>query len=448
MLKTQKDRGISYWRYFAKVASNPNIVGLHWFQYFDPPKKCYDPMASNWGVVNDVDEPYEEAVNFISQANKMVYAYALGLSDFSPGFDNFFSKEDKNRLKIQDGSLKNVIIPLKNPDFEYGEEGWSLQAWKGKSKVLIDSSTKYAGLKSLKIEGGPDESWGSVGVGVQYSPSFILKPDYQYKLSARIKTKNVEDSAFVRIKVKYKTGEAGYFETPGVYGDKEWEIAEVIFTPRDDNEVEYIGAELVGKGLAWFDNITLEVSAPRHSSGKDFIKIKNYVSQKVKRDELAEGELKNTKKMPISNAGFEKGKADWGLQAWKGNPSIKIDNRIAHSGNNSLRIKGAEEGWKSVGVAIKTNFDFTLKANRNYLLGGWIKSNDIKNSAFIRIKTTDADEKTKYFQTSHQTKEKGWCYAFTELSPKKEYKIKYLTCQLVGKGTSWFDDISLKEIIE
>ena len=53
MVKTQHDRGISYWRYMAKIASNPTIVGVHWFQYFDPPVHCYDAEAANWGLVNE-----------------------------------------------------------------------------------------------------------------------------------------------------------------------------------------------------------------------------------------------------------------------------------------------------------------------------------------------------------------------------------------------------------
>jgi len=259
-VKTQRDRGISYWRYLAKVASHPAIVGLQWFQYFDPPRKCYDKRAANWGLVNDQDEPYEDAVELISQANSMVYAYALGLSDFTPEFDKFFGvKKTKTPEMSKKDSSKKVSIPIQNSGFEQGKDAWKFQTWKGKSKVSIDGVTKHSGRRALKIEGGPDEGWGSVGVGLQDGPDFSLTPDYQYKLSAWIKTKDLEDFAFVRIKVKYESGDAAYFRTESIYGTEDWKLVKIEFTPNEENKVVYLGAQLVGRGTAWFDDISLEV---------------------------------------------------------------------------------------------------------------------------------------------------------------------------------------------
>jgi len=258
-VKTQHDRGISYWRYLRKVASNPNIVGLSWYQYFDPPRKCMDNKASNWGLVNEQDEPYEEAVKLISQANNMVYAYASGTSTFAPEFEGVLNLKKEEASEVSKQPLKTETIPIQNSGFEEGENGWKLQAWKGKSRASIDAFTKHSGKKALKIEGGPDEGWGSAGVGVQYKPNFALKPDFQYKLSAWIKTKDVENSAFVRIKVKYKSGKSAYFGTESAYGTADWKLINIEFTPNEENTVEYLGAQLVGRGIAWFDDITLEV---------------------------------------------------------------------------------------------------------------------------------------------------------------------------------------------
>jgi len=259
ILRTQKDRGISYWRYLARVASHPAIVGLHWFQYFDPPLKCYDERAANWGLVNDRDEPYTEAVNFIAQANKLVYAYALGLTDFAPEFDAWFVLKQEKTPQISDKPNKTIAIPIANAGFEESNKYWDLQAWKGKSKASIDYSQKHSGRASLKIVGGPDEGWGSVGVGVQGAPKLILKPGYQYRLSAWIKTRDVEQAAFVRIKTKYTNEDAGYFETEAAYGTSEWKQIEGKFSPRDENTAEYLDAQLVGRGTVWFDDISLEV---------------------------------------------------------------------------------------------------------------------------------------------------------------------------------------------
>lgn len=257
MVRTQQDRGISYWRYLQKVASNPLIVGLHWFQYFDPPLRCYDPRAANWGLVNQKDEPYMEAVSLISQANKMVYAYALGLAQFKPEFEREGGLKKETR-PVQEQKVKRIALLLPDSGFEEGRSSWQFQVWKGKSKVFLDSSVKHSGRRSLRIQGGPDEGWDSVGVAVQYRPEFVLKPGFQYKLSGWIKTQNVEDGAFLRIKVKYKGGKTDYFQTKSLYGSGDWRYVKTEFSPWDENTVEYLDAQLVGRGIAWFDDISIQ----------------------------------------------------------------------------------------------------------------------------------------------------------------------------------------------
>lgn len=257
-VRTQRDRGISYWRYLKKLASNPRIVGISWFQYFDPPLKSYDKQVSNWGLVNEQDEPYEKALKLISQANDMVYSYALGLSNYTPEFDTISNAEKATSAGIPVESGKIGINLVHNPSFEQGEEGWKLQAWKGKAKALLDTSTRHTGQRSLKIEGGPDEGWASVGVGVQNKPNFSLNPGHRYKISAWIKTKNVYDAAFLRIKVQYKSGDTEYFVTENIYGTNEWKYIEKDISARGENTVQYLAAQLKGKGVAWFDDISLE----------------------------------------------------------------------------------------------------------------------------------------------------------------------------------------------
>lgn len=262
-VRTQKDRGISYWRYIVKVASDPRIVGVHWFQYFDPPKKCYDKMAANWGIVNEKDEPYEEAVELIKQANKMVYSYALGLSEFVPEFGSALGapKQDisQETPRIAHGEPKRAAVPIVNGDFEKKRQDWKLQAWKGKSKAAYDFWVKHGGMFSLKIKGGADNGWDSVGVAVQYNPKFNLKPGKEYILSAWIKTDKVPDFAYVRIRGKTKSGGDFDYATQGIYGTQDWTRVEKRFTPSEENTVNYIAVQLVGGGVAWFDDVRLEV---------------------------------------------------------------------------------------------------------------------------------------------------------------------------------------------
>ncbi|MFH1996493.1 MAG: O-antigen ligase family protein [Candidatus Omnitrophota bacterium] len=456
MVKTQKDRGISYWRYISKVSSDPRIIGMHWFQYFDPPKKCYDKYAANWGLVNEDDEPYQEAVSLISQANKMVYAYALGLSEYAPEFDSFLTVSKPAVAGPATNPDKNIPIPIQNGDFEQGKSGWSMQTWKGKSKLAIDSSSKHSGKYSLKITGGPDEGWGSVGVGIQGSMPIVLKPEYQYKLSSWIKVQNVENSAFVRIKINYKNGEEAYFATVGAYGTEEWKQVEVEFEPSGENTIVYLGAQLVGRGSAWFDDIQLEVTAPEGTSPDEFVKdaSKAQVTMLARTRITAQEDTSVTHKpttvnrLPISNPGFEEGKKDWGLQAWKGKPRINIDNRSAHSGKNSVKIQGTAPGWESSGVAVKGTFGFSLTKDKKYMLSGWIKTDNVEDSAFVRIKVKYEDGKEDYFATDSLGGTRGWEFVSKKFTPKNSCKIEYLACQLVGKGTVWFDDIAIEEIVE
>ncbi|MBN2119576.1 MAG: carbohydrate binding domain-containing protein [Candidatus Omnitrophica bacterium] len=261
IVKTQRDRGISYWRYLAKASSHPAVVGMHWFQYFDPPKKCYDPKAANWGLVNEKDEPYQEAVNSMSQANKMVYAYALGLADFVPDFGDTSVQIQETSMTNTERSTQYAVrstkkIELSNAGFEEGNKAWAFQTWKGKPKVGVDRWVSHSGKRSAKIQGA-GQGWDSAGVVARHKPRFVLEPSKQYRLSGWIKIKDVDDRAFLRIKVKYKGGDSDYFETPDLYGTQDWKYVEKKFSPRQENEVEYFACQLVGSGVAWFDDLEL-----------------------------------------------------------------------------------------------------------------------------------------------------------------------------------------------
>jgi len=439
IVKTQKDRGISYWKYLAELASHPAIVGAHWFQYFDPPLKCYDNKPENWGLVNDEDEPYEEAVSLISEANKMVYAYALGVSGFVPEFDGFFGLAKKETPEMPKSPLKKIAIPIPNTGFEQGKRDWKLQSWKGESKTSIDSSEKHSGKSSLKIQGGPDEGWESVGVGVQANPSFILIPGYQYKLSVWVKSQDVDDFCFVRIKVKDENGGDGYFTTPKIYGTQGWKQYEIEFSPNTENSAEYLVAQLVGTGTVWFDDIALEVLAPEGTPVKEFTKTGESQSQKVTKSQVI-------KKLPLSNSGFEEGKKDWALQAWKGRPRVGIDKWVAHSGKRSVKIRGSGSNWNSVGIANKQNLNIVLEPGKQYRLSGWIKDKDVEDSAFIRIKVKYDDGSGDYFQTNSLDGTGDWEKVTKEFRPARANSIEYLACQLVGAGEAWFDDISIEEL--
>lgn len=70
---TQAERAEAY-RIFAERSFNsPYIVGHHWFEYFDdPPGGRGDKEDSNFGLVSNADEVYEEMVTMMAR----VHAYA------------------------------------------------------------------------------------------------------------------------------------------------------------------------------------------------------------------------------------------------------------------------------------------------------------------------------------------------------------------------------------
>jgi len=440
MMKTQRDRGVSYWRYLAKVASDPRVVGVHWFQHFDPPRKCYDEKAANWGLVNEQDEPYEDAVSLIAQANHMVYAYALGVSNFKPEFDNPLGfKKGKLSGEGKAVNIKTIRIPINNGDFEARGQGWKLQAWKGGSKAEVDSVQKHGGKNALKIIGGPQEGWDAVGVAVQYSPNFVLKPGLNYKLSGWIKAEGVADFAFIKIAGKQNSGGDYDYHTENTYGTHDWKRFETEFTPLEDNSIKYLVLQLVGRGVVWFDDVQLEVAAPENSSYKDFL-----VSQK---EEAPDIRMLRTRPLPVSNSGFEQGDKDWGLQPWKGKPRVGVAWLKGHNSTRALEIKGAADGWDSVGAGVQALGAIMFDPDKEYLLKGWIKTANVSDAAFLRVKVKYDNGQEEYFETGPVSATSDWTQAQKVFRLKGKGTADYLACQLVGSGTAWFDDVSLEEII-
>ncbi len=436
MVKTQRDRGISYWRYLARTASHPAVVGVHWFQYFDPPKKCYDEGASNWGLVNEYDDTYEEAVELIAQANDMVYAYAAGLASFVPDFGDTLAQGVPGKPEETQEEKNIITLPLANGDFEAGRASWRFQTWKGSARLELDTRVRHSGQSSLKVAGGREEGWESVGVALQDDVPFTLRPGYDYTLSAWIKTRGVVHSAFVRIKATNAGGQAVYFSTREVYGTEEWQLYETTFTPDAGMKLDLIVAQLIGRGDAWFDDIAIRVAADKGQTAEDFLseKARLAVSRTVARS-LLEG-----------NMDFEAGEEGWSFQAWKGEPRIAIDTRTAHSGDNSAKITGSGSGWDSVGVVARSEPSVVLKADTMYRLTGWIKAHRVENTAFLKIKVTYPGGKAVYFESPFAAGTTAWQEAVLDFSPQDDCTIDYFTCQLIGRGTAWFDDIALEEL--
>jgi len=69
---TEQQRGEAYARFIAAAASDPNIVGAHWFQYTDQPVtgRLLDGENMHIGLVGITDIPFGSFVHAVSEANR------------------------------------------------------------------------------------------------------------------------------------------------------------------------------------------------------------------------------------------------------------------------------------------------------------------------------------------------------------------------------------------
>ena len=70
---TQEERALGAAAATEALAREPNVVGLHWFQFYDHPKGGRaDGEDYNFGLVDVRDRPYEQLVAALSRVNRLV----------------------------------------------------------------------------------------------------------------------------------------------------------------------------------------------------------------------------------------------------------------------------------------------------------------------------------------------------------------------------------------
>jgi hypothetical protein len=74
-------RGPAYAAYVAAAASNPKVVGLHWFQFLDEPVtgRLLDGENSPFGLVSVTDRPYFDLIRIVRRSNFGVLPLRNGL---------------------------------------------------------------------------------------------------------------------------------------------------------------------------------------------------------------------------------------------------------------------------------------------------------------------------------------------------------------------------------
>ncbi len=77
--RNQEERGVAYRYYVEQAASQPALIGTHWFEWVDEPATGrHDGENYNIGMVDVTDRPYREMVDAIKATNKRLYAVHAG----------------------------------------------------------------------------------------------------------------------------------------------------------------------------------------------------------------------------------------------------------------------------------------------------------------------------------------------------------------------------------
>ena len=156
----------------------------------------------------------------------------------------------------------------------------------------------------------------------------------------------------------------------------------------------------------------------------------------------------------LDNGGFEKldGKgnpAHW-FRAWLPDLAtgltMEIDKTCAYTGINSAKISCA--GLKELVCNNWAQKIDDLPKGARLHLAGWIKTQDVqKDEVVICVQCWDKDDQMIGFGTTQKNYvfegATDWTQVHTEVFVPKDTKTICVRLALSGKGTVWFDDISL-----
>lgn len=93
---SQQARADAYRIFLDQLLQRPYIVGAHWYSYADdPPLGSRIEQSNNWGLVNNLDQPYSALTSRVTLYNRNIYAARIGVPDpglsipspITPAFD-------------------------------------------------------------------------------------------------------------------------------------------------------------------------------------------------------------------------------------------------------------------------------------------------------------------------------------------------------------------------
>lgn len=211
-------------------------------------------------------------------------------------------------------SNTNLPFPtqLVNPDFEQGLAGWHLTQNVSDTLVVTDSVVRHGGLRSVRLDSAGSD------LGLNQQIRLDAYRGQRVRFSAFLKTDGVESRAGLRMDARSVEFPTEHFEDMAhrpVRGTQDWQPYAIVFDVTDDMDLAILGAELVGRGRMWIDDVRFEV-----------------VNRTVPLTYLQGWPDR------LANFGFEEGEQGW---EFEGNyPSservfVGVDHQVSHGGHAS-----------------------------------------------------------------------------------------------------------------
>lgn len=150
----------------------------------------------------------------------------------------------------------------------------------------------------------------------------------------------------------------------------------------------------------------------------------------------------------IKNPSFEaikNGKPiGWRTSRWGGpEPEFLVEDKFGHSGKKCVKIsstQGANASW---------SFPIQVKPRTDYRVSVWVKTENVKATRFgaqVNLHELQFEGKTEAIEG-----DKGWTQLTSEFNSGSRTSI-LVNCLFGGwgsaTGTAWFDDVSVKELID
>lgn len=122
----------------------------------------------------------------------------------------------------------------------------------------------------------------------------------------------------------------------------------------------------------------------------------------------------------------------------------KLDSRVAHSGRQSLRVRGGREA-----SANDCGTGILLESAKRYRLTAWVRTRGVSApGAYLRLNEVFwhwGDVRASH-QTRRLTGDNDWTLLECEFQPVPDDPLALLSLVVEGGGTAWFDDVLLAEI--